>query len=64
MTQNKKCRQCGGQIEGQRFEIMKAIDPDGIFCDMRCAAKFGVRAARILDALERVKEAERKHEPK
>ncbi len=26
---------------------MGAIDPDGIFCTMRCAARYAVRAAKV-----------------
>lgn len=62
---DKTCRQCAGKVRDKgREELARLVDPDGIFCGIWCAAKYGVRACRILDALERVRIWEKEHEPK
>ena len=48
------CRQCGKEVGAlftkdglrpRRGFDMTQIDPTGLFCTMRCAARFGVSAA-------------------
>lgn len=49
------CLQCGRKLPeltqkdspvSTRGLAMKIIDPDVLFCTMRCAAKYGVKAAK------------------
>lgn len=56
-TQRFRCRQCGaagplfqrptasGYQMPTRSTSINTMDPHGLFCTLRCAARFGVRAA-------------------
>lgn len=40
-----KCANCGAEFRLPRSYSIDAIDPSGLFCTLRCAAKYGTRAA-------------------
>ena len=59
MKKPTHCLQCGRKLPeltqkdspvSTRGVDMKTIDPDVLFCTMRCAARFGVHAAKTASA--------------
>lgn len=40
-----KCAQCGEKFTLPRSNSIDAIDTAGLFCTLRCAARYGTRAA-------------------
>lgn len=47
MNNRLTCLQCNGRMP----VLPVAVDPDGNFCTLRCAARFGVGAVALVEAL-------------